>query len=162
DPKLLPELIQRGGVPMQQIVATMLADAGQYMRRERSFDGVEYAVEGVPIDDAAYRQFSAAIRAVFEFDLALEKSGARDTVMKHELDVRGWSKKKGDTGIGSGSAHSTAFASVMHNMVGQMLLAIKAEQTAQRAIAAHKAGEKPVIYVSNTMEAFITDFAETA
>jgi hypothetical protein len=33
----LGEAIARGGVPMQQVVAAMLAKAGQYIRRERSF-----------------------------------------------------------------------------------------------------------------------------
>jgi hypothetical protein len=38
----LSEAIARGGVPMQQAVASMLAKAGQYIRRERSFDGINY------------------------------------------------------------------------------------------------------------------------
>lgn len=156
DPKKLPELIQKGGVPMQQIVASMLADAGQYMRRERSFEGVEYAVEGVPVEAKSYKQFSDAIRSVFQFDLAVKD--VREEYMQDALDEAGFGRAK-DGGVGEGAAHSTAFASVMHNIVNQMLLAIKANQVADRAIAAHKAGEKPVIYLSNTMESFISDFA---
>jgi predicted RNA methylase len=36
----LAEAIEAGGVPMQQVVASMLSQAGQYIRRERSFHGV--------------------------------------------------------------------------------------------------------------------------
>jgi len=159
DPKLLPALIQKGGVPMQQIVASMLSNAGQYMRRERSFEGVEYAIEPVPVDEKTYKQFTDAVRSVFEFDLAVED--IRDEVMKDILDKMGATKAK-DAGVGSGSASSTAFASIMHNIVNQMLLSIKARQVAQRAIDAHKAGEKPVIALASTMEKFISDYAEDA
>lgn len=157
DPKKLPALIARGGVPMQQIVATMLSDAGQYMRRERSFEGVEYAVETVPVDHETYRQFSDAIRSIFQFDLAIKETRAE--FMKDILDEMGASQAK-DSGVGEASANSIAFASIMHNIVNQMLLAIKADKVADRAIAAHKAGEKPVIAVANTMESFIGDYAE--
>lgn len=159
DPKMLPALIQKGGVPMQQIVASMLSNAGQYMRRERSFEGVEYAVEPVPVDEKTYKQFSDAVRAVFEFDLAVED--IRDEVMEDILDQMGATKAK-DAGVGGGSASSIAFASIMHNIVNQMLLSIKARQVAQRAIDAHKAGEKPVIALAGTMESFISDYAEDA
>jgi predicted GNAT family acetyltransferase len=157
DPKQLPDLIQRGGVPMQQIVATMLSDSGQYMRRERSFDGIEYAVEPVPVDADTYRQFSEAIRAVFKFDLAVKD--VRKDLMEDLLDAKGMAQSK-DSGVGEGAAHTTSFSSIMHNIVGQMLLAIKAKATAQRAIQAHSAGEKPIIALANTNESFIKDFAE--
>lgn len=159
DPKMLPALIQRGGVPMQQIVATMLSDAGQYMRRERSFEGVEYSVVPVPVDQKTYGQFSDAVRAVFEFDLAIEAT--RSEFMEDVLDQMGATQAK-DAGVGGASANSIAFASIMHNIVNQMLLSIKADQVATRAIEARKAGEKPVIALASTMESFISDYADDA
>ncbi len=156
DPKLLPALIQRGGVPMQQIVAKMLSESGQYIRRERSFDGVSYEVESVPVDDQMYEQFSDSVRAVFEFDLAFKKE--RDEIMQNKLDAIGSVKLK-DGGIGEASANSIAFASVMHNIVAQMLLSIKASETADKAITSFEAGEKPIIALANTMESFVKDFA---
>lgn len=159
DPKMLPVLIQRGGVPMQQVVATMLSDAGQYMRRERSFEGVEYNVVPVPVDQGTYSQFSDAVRSVFEFDLAVEEM--RGEFMQDVLDKMGASQAK-DSGVGQASASTTAFSSLMHNIVNQMLLSIKADQVASRAIEARKAGEKPVIALASTMESFISDYAEDA
>ena len=157
DPKQLPALIQRGGVPMQQIVASMLANSGQYLRRERSFEGVEYAVEGVKVNQQSYRQFSDAIRAIFKFDLAVKE--ARKDIMEDILDAKGMAMSK-DSGVGESAARTTAFASIMHNIVNQMLLAIKSGQAAQRAIKAVKDGEKPVIALANTNESFISDFAD--
>ncbi len=157
DPKDLGELIQRGGVPMQQIVASMLAKAGQYLRRERSFDGVDYQLTPVPVNLKAYKQFSASMQAIFRFDLEVEEFRAKWG--EDKLDEMGFSKSR-DDGVGGGSASSVSFGSLMHNITNQMLLAIKAEQTAQQAIQAHKAGEKPVIALANTNESFIKDFAE--
>lgn len=159
DPKLLPELIAKGGVPLQQVVATMLSDDGQYIRRERSFDGVDYNIEPVPIDEELYTKFSEAVRQIFEFDMAV--ADLRSEYGGKELDKRGYARKKNDLGIGVGAAHSTAFSSIMHNIVGQMLLAIKATPTAEKAIAAWKAGEKPIIGLSNTMESFVKDYADS-
>ena len=156
DPEKLPELIAKGGVPMQQVVASMLAEAGQYIRRERSFEGVEYAVEGVPVNLESYRQFSDAIRAVFRFDLKINK--IRDKLIQTSLDTSGAATAK-DAGTGELGASTTAFASIMHNLVNQMLLSIKAKAVAQRAIQAVKNGEKPVIGLANTNESFVSDFA---
>ena len=156
DPEKLPELIAKGGVPMQQVVASMLAEAGQYIRRERSFEGVEYAVEGVPVNLESYRQFSDAIRAVFRFDLKINK--IRDKLVQTSLDTSGAATAK-DAGTGELGASTTAFASIMHNLVNQMLLSIKAKAVAQRAIQAVKNGEKPVIGLANTNESFVSDFA---
>lgn len=159
NPKDLPELIAKGGVPMQQIVATMLSESGQYLRRERSFEGVTYEVEGVPVDEGTYDHFSGALRSVFEFDLMVKD--LRDKFMQDELDAMGAGKGR-DNAVGDAGAHATEFSSVMHNIINQMLLAIRADQVAERAIAAHKRGEKPIIALSNTMESFISDYAENA
>src|SRR5574343_1171526 len=35
----LEDIMKRGGIPMQQLGASMLTESIQYMRRERSFDG---------------------------------------------------------------------------------------------------------------------------
>ncbi|NJM99575.1 MAG: hypothetical protein HC800_22700 [Phormidesmis sp. RL_2_1] len=48
----------------------------------------------------------------------------------------------------------------MHNAIEQGLLAQKAESTVQEAIKALQSGEKPVIAVANTMDAFIGTYAE--
>jgi predicted RNA methylase len=157
DPKLLPELIEKGGVPMQQVVASMLAESGQYMRRERSFEGINYNIVGVPVSAEAYTQFTQAIRGVFQFDLAVAEF--REEFMEQALDEMGGAKTK-DSGVGEAAAHATSFAGIMHNIVNQMLLAIKVDQTADRAITALQDGKKPVIGLANTMESFIGDFAD--
>lgn len=167
NPKMLPTLIERGGVPLQQVLAGMLARDGQYLRRERSFEGVSYDILPVPVDPDLYASFTRALNTIFEFDLAIadygadenEGDGFRDTWAQDYLDSIGAAQAR-DDGIGEGGANSTSFGSIMHNLIGQMLLAIKADQSATEAINAVKAGEKPVITVANTMESFLKDYIE--
>ena len=157
-PEMLGELISRGGVPMQQVVAAMLAKAGQYIRRERSFDGVSYDVEPVAVDLKAYEAVSTSLAAIARFDIELKRS---DTMKEIKENLKENAEAVGmDTGAGEVSINSTNFTSLMHNIVNQMLLAIKVDAVASRAIEALKAGEKPVITVANTMGAFLKSYAE--
>ena len=157
-PDMLGELISKGGVPMQQVVAAMLAKAGQYIRRERSFDGVSYDVQPVAVDAGAYDAVSTSIATIARFDMELKKSEVWDEIkenLKEQAEAIAM-----DSGTGEVSVSSTNFTSLMHNIVNQMLLAIKTDAVADLAIEALKNGEKPVITVSNTMGAFLKTFAE--
>lgn len=155
----LAALIQKGGVPLQQAVAAMLAKGGQYVRRERSFEGINYEPVPVEIDDKSYRDFSGSIRSIFDFDKDGDLEDIRKDFMKETLDHIGGTTVQ-DNSVGRAGARVTAFNSVMHNAVNQMLLSIKANATAKEAIEAFKRGEKPVIALANTMASFISDFAK--
>ena len=157
EPKDLPDLIAKGKVPLQQIVASMLSDAGQYARRERSFDGVEYGLEVAPVDQDNYAAFAESIRTIFDFDRSISEFRKEwiETFLKENGAGLGM-----DAGVGDMAANSTEFASIMHNIVNQMLLAIKADSAADAAIKALRAGEKPVVALAFTNESFITDYAD--
>jgi hypothetical protein len=155
NPEDLAEAIQRGGVPMQQVVASMLARAGQYLRRERSFAGVKYDAPVVPVNRDSYEGFSASLFDIMEFSKRVQRA-----TLRIADDIRDGAGTIGpDSATGGAGATSTNFTSVMHNLIGQMLLSIKAEQAAQQALDALKAGEKPVVTVANTMESFLNEYA---
>jgi hypothetical protein len=159
DKDQLAELIEAGGVPLQQAVSSMLARSGQYIRRERSFEGISYDVETAPVEIESYRQFSESLRSIFRFDLAFEDDRA-DIAQRIAAELGAGTARDG--GTGDAGARTTAFASVMHNAVNQMVLSIKARAAGQRAVQALRDGEKPVVALSSTMESFITDAAEAA
>jgi len=48
----------------------------------------------------------------------------------------------------------------MHNLIDQMLLALKVQQAVKQAIELLKSDQKPVLTVSNTMGSFLADYAE--
>lgn len=153
----LAEAIHRGGVPMQQVVASMLSEAGQYLRRERSFAGITYNTPLVPVDRDSYDRISGGLAAIQ--DLSKHTALAAAAVAK-KLKAEGQALGH-DGSTGEAGASSTSFTAVMHNVISQMLLAMKAEPAATAAIAAIKRGEKPVLTVANTMESFLSDYSDS-
>jgi hypothetical protein len=148
------ELLQTiKSVPVQQITSAMLVQAGQYLRRERSFDGIEYNITKVDVDVQPAEELARSMQAVVAFDTA-KKAAIRE--MQRELDAEGATMDD----AGGPNVDSTNFTDVMHNVVNTFLLALKARETVKFAVDAIRRGEKPVITVANTMETFITDFAE--
>jgi hypothetical protein len=159
DTKDLGEAIAKGGVPMQQVVAAMLARAGQYVRRERSFDGIAYNTPTVEVDMDLYAASADVLASIQDFS-ELYVGPATDE-MSERLKEQAESVSF-DGAVGSAGASSTNFTSVMHNVIDQMLLAFSADAAADRAIEAIKNGEKPVITVANTLEAMLKEFADDA
>jgi hypothetical protein len=157
DIEKLPEVIGRGGVPMQQIIASMLAESGQYLRRERSFDGIDYEVVKVPVDRKQYDTVANIMGWInaFSQQVAVAAKG-----ISKELKAEGRAMS-GNQSTGGAGVDSTNFTSVMHNVIGQMLFAIKADAAADMAIADLKAGMKPVITVAGTLESFHKEIVDS-
>ena len=153
----LSEAISKGGVPMQQVVASMLSRSGQYIRRERSFDGVVYNSPVIEVPRTTYASYSQALAGIQGFSERF--IGPATKRMDRDLKAEG-KQVSADGSTGGAGAASTNFTAIMHNLIDQMLLSIKADAAAERAIKAIQNGEKPVITVSNTMGSFIADFAE--
>lgn len=154
----LADAVKHGGVPMQQIVTAQLASVGQYIRRERSFDGVTYDMVPVKVDEDAYDKTAGVLADIFK----ISDEFVKDAIKKIDKDLKGEAGAAGgsDSAVGSAGAHSTGFGSVMHNLINQMLLASKTPAVVERAIEKMKEGKKPVIALANTMGSFIADFAD--
>jgi hypothetical protein len=152
----LVSTIQAGGIPLQQIMAAQLTEAGQYLRRERSYEGIEFGARTVAVNRDLAENMARVMRQIMAFDEA-KQSALFDLNEELKEEAKRVSQ---DNAIGGVGASSTNFTSLMHNFIGQSLLAMRANATANRAIESLQAGEKPVIVVSNTMGSFIGDFAE--
>lgn len=152
----LAEAIRKGGVPMQQIVSAMLADAGQYMRRERTFAGVSYELEKIAVNRQTYDDIATVMQQIFRVSEYVKKTtkNISDSIKAEAKAIAG------DQAVGAAGAQSTGFGAIMHNLIGQMLLASKAEGTVSLAVAALERGEKPVIALANTMGSFIEEYAD--
>ena len=156
----LTATIKAGGIPLQQVVANMLVESGQYVRRERSYDGVDMNYLVVPVDIETARVGSKALNTIFTLDIEY-MAEVRDAFIEH-LATQGEGAEDSGNAIGVEGAKSIGFANVMHNVISQMLLALKAPQVVAEAIKAAKRGEKPIIALSNTMEAILDDYAAAA
>lgn len=155
DIEKLAGVIQAGGVPLQQVIANMLVEAGQYVRRERSFDGVSIEMDELDADLKLAGRASAAMRAIFRLDVEFLEP-ARENFIE-ELARQGIGVSK-DGGVGQASATGVGFGQVMHNVVSQLLLSINAPAVADKAIALARAGEKPIVALANTNQAILEDY----
>lgn len=157
-PSLLATTIQKGGIPMQQILAPTLSEDGQYVRRELDYSGIDFPIKVVPGDVKAADASAKSLLSIHHFSESLFGSGRAIDKVKAWLAAQA-GVVLSDPSTGTIGVQGTHFSSLMHNLIGQGLLAMKAEQCAVEAIEAAKRGEKPIIALSNTMGAAIERYA---
>lgn len=151
----LTEIMSRGGIPMQQAVAAMLTQAGQYIRREKSFEGATVDTAPAPVDMKVAERTADIMGRIMAFDTAREGD-----IKNIEKELAGSGEAVlADGSIGKQGMHSTGFSSIMHNLIGQYTLSMKADAAVEAAARAVERGEKPVITVANTMGSFIGERA---
>lgn len=157
DVSQLPDAIKAGGIPLQQIMTAQLARAGQYIRRERSFDGVAYDTHSVPVDEERYAAVCKVLADIFL--LSDKYIPVALKAIKSEIK-EGAGTIGPDGAVGYAAVSNTGFSSIMHNLVSQMLLAIKTPGLIDLIDADIKAGRQAVVALTNTMSAFLSDYAE--
>lgn len=152
----LEDTMRAGGLAMQQVVSAKLTEGGQYIRREKSFEGATMETVTANVDLKLADEMAESMNAIMEVSLELPPALAKlDKALKRE-----GKKAKEHGGTGSGGASSITFSSVMHNLVAQTTLAIKADAAVEAVKKAVRDGQKPVITLSNTMGSFISEYAK--
>lgn len=156
DGESLGEAINRGGIPMQQIVAAQLAQSGQYLRRERTWEGADVETHSVKTDTKRADACADAMRAIMEFDRAKQEA-----LGKLQDQEAGAGLNVGDNSAANESGMSSiGFSSIMHNLISQSTLSQKVDAIVDACDTAIKNGEKPVITLSNTMGSAIEEYAD--
>ncbi len=149
-------LLNEGGVPLQQMVAAGMVEGGDMRRLERSYEGISFKAEVVPVDRNVVENLASAMRSIKEFDDA-KRSGVKELKEQAKEQAQAISE---DNAIGQAGVSSSNFTSLMHNCISQTLVALKAEETVQLVISQLQNNEKPVIALSNTMGTVIKWYAE--
>lgn len=161
DIETLIAAMEAGGVPLQTVVSNMLAASGQLFRRERSYQGVEIRTEVDGANREAHERISDAVtrglRAIVTADRAFHAMQVK--AMDKQAKAEAKRISGGGNRASAGVSH-TAFTSVVHNIISQMLLAVKANTAADAAIAAIRAGRKPIIGLENTLGSFLKAYAD--
>lgn len=158
-PDELQQTIEAGGVPMQQIISSLLAEGGQYIRRENDYKEMEKPTIQVNTDEAHTKELERKmdastdiLRDIVDFSGAFNKWVKSYVADKINGNVR---QKKDRAGVDSPN-----FASVVHNYIRQLMLALKVDDMINEGVQAIKDGDKPIFYIDNTMETFLTNFAK--
>jgi predicted RNA methylase len=152
----LIEAITKGGVALQEILASQLVAEGQMVRRERSFEGVEVnyitLVEKEQEHKAIADNITSIVRDIIKFqttyvDEIVEELDDLAVAEGKQVEIR--------EGTSQAGVDNLPYFSKVFNVINQMLFSIKAEAVAERAIARLKEGKKPVIAFASTMGSFI-------
>lgn len=152
----LVDAISKGGVALQEVLASQLVAEGQMIRRERSYEGIE--VNYITLSELANEHRAIAdnitsiVRDIIAFqaqhiDSRVEELDAIAVAEGKEIDIR--------EGTSQGGVDNQPYFSKVFNVINQMLFSIKADAVAERAIRRLKEGKKPVIAFSSTMGSFI-------
>ncbi|MBD3637209.1 MAG: strawberry notch C-terminal domain-containing protein [Crocinitomicaceae bacterium] len=152
----LVEAILKGGVALQEILASQLVAEGQMIRRERTYEGIEVNYE--TLTDLAQEHKAVAdnvtriIRDIIKFQETYvdKRVGELDEIAAaegEEVDLREGTNKAG--------VDNLPYFSKVFNIINQMLFSIKAEAVAEKAIRRLKEGKKPIIAFASTMGSFI-------
>lgn len=153
----LADVLHSGGLPLQQVLSAMLAETGQYIRREKSFDGVEFAKVDVNVDLAEQDKITDVFRHIRTLDNVVKEVVEN---LNDDLVAAGEHGVAGDVSTGDAGLTSNSFSSILWNAVDQMLFALKADKAADEAIDSWKKGEVPILAVDNTMESIIDEYVE--
>jgi hypothetical protein len=150
----LTELMNTGGVPAMQVVSSMLAQDGQYLRRERSFDGVKFITqiseETADRDRELADGLTGSLRHIVTVQDAMRQAAEAINAV-----IANAGKRMQVPAANRAKLETVNFSSKLHNIVGQYLLAIKTQSAADTAIREIRAGKKVVVAVQSTMESAI-------
>lgn len=151
----LIDAVKRGGATFQEIMSKALTEAGQMIRRERDMTGVTIDWKGIEDEDIIQKQREQydTVIGLFNDIINFQRTYVDPIVDKLNDDAADAQGEVEHTpGTRDMGINNTPFASRTYNMVQQVLLSLKAEESAKRAIEHLKAGRKPVITVANTNE----------
>jgi hypothetical protein len=152
----LVEAIIKGGVALQEVLASQLVAEGQMIRRERSFEGVE--VNYITLDDKEQEHKAIAdnITTILRDIIGFQSKHVDDMVEELD-DIATAEGKQVDLREGTSQAgvDNQPYFSKVFNVINQMLFSVKAEAVAERAIMRLKEGKKPVVAFASTMGSFI-------
>lgn len=151
----LIDAVKRGGATFQEIMSKALTEAGQMIRRERDMTGVTIDWRGIEDEAVIQKQREQYDKVIGLFNDIINFQRRYvdpivDNLNDKEAEVQG--SVEHTPGTRDMGINNTPFASRTYNMVQQILLSLKAEEAAKRAIEHLKAGHKPVITVANTNE----------
>jgi hypothetical protein len=154
-PEELAEAIERGRGPLQEAVAGMLAQDGNYARRERSFKGINFHTDETPVSGGNYPNIASSFQLINDFSKFVARMVRNISSIKEEgIGL------VPDFAVGDASLSHTGFTSVMHNIVSNMLLAMKVKRTVEKVKEIHASDQKPLIMLAKTGESFLKGYIE--
>lgn len=153
-PVEMTELMNNGGLALQQALTSMLAESGEFVRREQNWGGVPFdfvtATENAERERELADVYTDFLQQILRFSKKVSKVAKK--MENAENQTRASEEKV--------SVSSTNFGSQLFNLSTQYILSLKAQAIADNAIRVLKGNEKPFIAINNTMEGPIETLKE--
>ena len=157
DEKLVRSMT-KGGLALQEIVASNLAESGQLIRRQRSNDGIQitYKVLDKEPERSQHRERVNSIIKLMNEVVDFEQNYIRPILEGIHFQAKdaGESIKKKPAGLGVKQA---PYFSRVFNIVDQMLFALKVEEVAKETVRLLREDKKVVIAFKSTMGTFLKE-----
>lgn len=154
----LPETIKGGGEALQEIMSGMLAEDGVLVRREHDLSTVEFRalldVERAERNRAMCDALSPILTTMAYLGGDIQRIVAdlnaenRKVIEKLPEEDRKGNRLQ---------VSSMEFGSRLYSLNRLFVLALKNEQVQEQALECLRRGEKPVVFVENTMESLLRD-----
>lgn len=154
----LTETLIAGGEPLQEVLSSMLAADGRFIRREHDLSRLTFRVH---VDEANRKRNEEASDQLAEILSAMSalSGDVEVTVARLQKQIREYLKNLSEEqrkGNRMGVSY-TNFGSRLYNVMRQYMLAIKAESVADLMIEAYRNGEKPVAATEQTFETLLKE-----
>lgn len=148
--------IFKGGVALQEVLASQLVKEGQMLRRERSFEGVEVNYISLDELETEHKAIADNITDILRDIIAFQTKNVDEMVEElDEIAVAEGKEVNVREGTSQAGVDNLPYFSKVFQVINQMLFSIKASAVADRAILRLKEGKKPVIAFASTMGSFI-------
>lgn len=157
----LIQIIEKGGVTLQEIMSRALSAVGQMVRRERDMSDVK--TEWKTVDDPAtverarsnYDKTVQAFNAIIKFQKEFVDPYIENLSESLASQMKSASKTRGTDKIG---LNNVPFASKAYNYTKQLLLALKVDAIVDEVEREIQAGRHPVIALESTMESVLDGY----
>lgn len=154
----LVSAMTQGGLALQEIVASNLAESGQLIRRQRSNKGI--AIQYLTLDQepqrSLHRQRVDRIITLMNAVVRFEKQYLDPILSGIHADAKRADESVKQKPKGLGVKQAPYFSRVF-TIIDQMLFALKVEDVARKTIELLKQDKKVVIGFKSTMGAFLKD-----
>jgi hypothetical protein len=152
------QAMKGGGLALQEIVASNLAESGQLIRRQRSNEGIK--IDYITLDKEPQRSKNREsvdrIISIMNDIVAFEEAYVipiKDAIHYKAKEENG-RVSKGVRGLG---VNSTPYFSRVFNIIDQMLFSLKVKEVAEKTIDLLSQDKKVVIAFKSTMGAYLKD-----
>ncbi len=150
---------KKGGVALQEIVASDLVREGQMLRRQRTYDNIpfheDYLIEAYPQHKEIFDKVTTIVRQIIAFQSDYIKGFVKQTndALK-ESDGGGIKETQGKA---AGTMEITGVFNTMHHLTQTLLFSLKAREVADKAIELLRQNKKVVIAFAHTCETYLEE-----